>query len=335
MAEARNDPITIGETTVNPGRKVRIELPFATLSTGSTASLPVAVINGRSTGPNVWISGAIHGDELNGVEIVRRVISHLDAKSLRGAVLAVPIVNPLGFIHESRYLPDRRDLNRSFPGSTRGSSASRLAHLFMTEIVAHCSVGIDCHTATGHRVNLPQIRADTDDRETLKLAKAFGAPFTIHARLRDGSLREAATSMGITMLLYESGQAHRFDEDAIEVGFNGVMRCLRSLGMVSERLPRGSQTRVIRRTRWVRARRGGLVTVIPKLGDRVEKGETIAEISDAFGYRPTGVKATETGWVIGRSLNPQVSPGDALINIAAARGPDRLEEAVKQPKRPS
>ncbi|MDP3983508.1 MAG: succinylglutamate desuccinylase/aspartoacylase family protein [Acidimicrobiia bacterium] len=320
MLEVRNEPISVGEVTVPPGRKIRIELPFARLSTGSTASLPVAVINGRSTGPNMWISGAIHGDELNGVEIVRRVMHQLDAKRLRGAVIAVPIVNPLGFIHGSRYLPDRRDLNRAFPGSERGSSAARLAHLFMTEIVAQCSVGIDCHTASGHRTNAPQLRADTENPETMKLARAFGAPFTIHARVRDGSLREAASSRGITMLLYESGQANRFDESAIDAGVTGIMRSLRSLGMIDARLPRPAPTKVIRRTRWVRARRGGLVRVVPMLADRVEKGEAIAEISDAFGYRPTAVRATETGWVIGRSLNPQVNPGDALVHIAAEEG---------------
>jgi hypothetical protein len=268
----------------------------------------------------MWISGAIHGDELNGVEIVRRVMHQLDAKRLRGAVIAVPIVNPLGFIHGSRYLPDRRDLNRAFPGSERGSSAARLAHLFMTEIVAQCSVGIDCHTASGHRTNAPQLRADTENSETMKLARAFGAPFTIHARVRDGSLREAASSRGITMLLYESGQANRFDESAIDAGVTGIMRSLRSLGMIDARLPRPAPTKVIRRTRWVRARRGGLVRVVPMLADRVEKGEAIAEISDAFGYRPTAVRATETGWVIGRSLNPQVNPGDALVHIAAEEG---------------
>ena len=320
MLEVRNEPISVGEVTVPPGRKIRIELPFARLSTGSTASLPVAVINGRSTGPNMWISGAIHGDELNGVEIVRRVMHQLDAKRLRGGVIAVPIVNPLGFIHGSRYLPDRRDLNRAFPGSERGSSAARLAHLFMTEIVAQCSVGIDCHTASGHRTNAPQLRADTENPETMKLARAFGAPFTIHARVRDGSLREAASSRGITMLLYESGQANRFDESAIDAGVTGIMRSLRSLGMIDARLPRPAPTKVIRRTRWVRARRGGLVRVVPMLADRVEKGEAIAEISDAFGYRPTAVRATETGWVIGRSLNPQVNPGDALVHIAAEEG---------------
>ena len=199
-----NAPITVGNVTVDPGRKTKIELPFAEAVTGSTESIPVAVINGRSSGPVIWLSAAIHGDELNGIQIVRRVLRDLDAKSVRGAVIAVPIVNSLGFIIGSRYLPDRRDLNRSFPGSKRGSSASRLAEMFMTQIVEHCSVGIDLHTATNHRTNIPQIRADLDDPATLKLAKAFAAPFTIHARLRDGSLRQAATEAGKTTLLYLS-----------------------------------------------------------------------------------------------------------------------------------
>ncbi|MGB7860185.1 MAG: succinylglutamate desuccinylase/aspartoacylase family protein, partial [Acidimicrobiia bacterium] len=229
---AINQPITVGNVTVQPGRKVKIDLPFAKVATGATETLPVAVINGRSSGPNVWVSAAIHGDELNGIQIVRNLLKELDAKVVRGAIIAVPIVNPLGFIIESRYLPDRRDLNRSFPGSNRGSTASRMAHLFMTEIVNQCSVGIDLHTATNHRTNIPQIRADVDDELTLKLAKAFGAPFTIHARLRDGSLRQAATEAGKTALLYEAGQAHRFDDDAIRIGTFGVLRALKSMKMI-------------------------------------------------------------------------------------------------------
>jgi predicted deacylase len=243
--------------------------------TGSQESLPVAVINGRRPGPHVWLSGAIHGDELNGVEIVRKVMRLLDAKTLRGAVIAVPIVNPLGFIIESRYLPDRRDLNRAFPGSPRGSTASRLAHLFMREVVSQCSLGIDLHTASNHRVNIPQIRADTHDAATLRLARTFGAPFIIHARARDGSLRQAATELGATVLVYEAGEAHRFDQDAIEAGVVGVMRSFRSLRMVDIRLPRVGTTRVMRRTRWVRARRGGLANITVELGDEVKKGQVV------------------------------------------------------------
>jgi predicted deacylase len=324
-----NEPITVGEVTVSPGRKVQIELPFARVVTGATESLPVKVINGRSAGPNIWMSAAIHGDELNGIQIIRRVIRDLDAKNLRGAVIAVPIVNPLGFITQSRYLPDRRDLNRSFPGSARGSTASRLAHLFMEQVVNHCTVGIDLHTATNHRINIPQIRADLDRPATLKLAKAFGAPFSIHARLRDGSLRQAAAERGKTVLLYEAGQANRFDDEAIDTGVIGVMRILRSLGMIDARLPRARLTQLIRRTRWVRARRGGIVDIQVELGEHVTKGQPVALISDAFGMRPTQVKAAETGWVIAESLRPLVNSGDSLVHIAAEGGPDRDEPAEK------
>ena len=324
-----NEKILIGDVAVAPGRKQRIELPFARVPTGSREALPVSVINGRSSGPHVWLSGAIHGDELNGIEIVRRVMRELDAKSLRGAVIAVPIVNPLAFIIESRYLPDRRDLNRSFPGSKRGSTASRLAHLFMDQIVDQCSVGIDLHTATNHRTNLPQIRGDMDDEATLKLARSFGAPFSIHTRARKGSLRQEATKRGATVLLYEGGEAHRFDDWAIEAGVTGVLRTLRRLGMIEARLPRAKTTRVIRRTTWVRARRGGLAELLVDLGDAVTKGQPVAAISDAFGTRPTTVKATEDGWVIARTKRPLVHSGDALVHIAAASGPDRDEPAER------
>jgi hypothetical protein len=276
------------------------------------------------------VSGGIHGDEINGVEVVRKVMRALDAKSLRGAVIAVPIVNPLGFLMRSRYVPDRRDLNRVFPGSARGSTASRLAHLFMTEVVSHCSVGIDCHTATNHRTNLPQLRADIDDAETLRLAKAFGAPFIIKSRLRDGSLRQAATEQGIKMLLYEGGQSDRFDEEAVDFGFAGVMRTLRSMRIIEGRFPTTSSPRLVRRTQWVRARRGGLVEISPKLGDVVAEGEVVASISDAFGVRPTRVKTPASGWVIARTLNPLVNPGDPLLQVAAERGPDVDEPAERR-----
>lgn len=329
LREEVNEPIAVGDVTVRPGRKVQIELPFARVVTGATESLPVKVINGRSAGPHVWLSAAIHGDELNGIQIIRRVIKELDARRLRGAVIAVPIVNPLGFIAQSRYLPDRRDLNRSFPGSARGSTASRLAHLFMEQVVDHCSVGIDLHTATNHRINHPQVRADLDDPETLALVREFGAPFSIHARLRDGSLRQAASEREKTVLLYEAGQAHRFDDGAIETGITGVMRTLRALGMIDSRLPRVEPTRLIRRTRWVRARRGGIVDIEVALGEHVEAGQPVASIADAFGMRPARVKASETGWVIARSLRPLVNSGDSLIHIAAESGPDRYERAER------
>jgi predicted deacylase len=321
----RNVAIAVGDRSVAPGRVARFELPFARLPAGTEASLPVAVFNGRYAGPHVWLSAAVHGDELNGVEIIRRVLRHLDARRLRGAVLAVPIVNVFGFLNESRYLPDRRDLNRSFPGSRRGSLANRLAGLFINQVVSKCSLGIDLHTATNHRVNAPQIRADLDDPETLELARAFGAPFAIQARVRDGSLRQAATERGIRVLVYEAGQAHRFDEEAISTGVDGVMRVMRSLGMVDTDLPDPGFVHTVRRTSWVRARRGGIATLDVDLGGMVEKGDVIGSISDAFGTRPTKIRSSSSGWVIAQSLNPLISPGDALVNLATEVGPDRDE----------
>lgn len=332
VPEKVNDPITVGDVTVRPGRKVQIELPFARVVTGATESLPVKVINGRSAGPNIWLSAAIHGDELNGIQIIRRVIKELDAKNLRGAVIAVPIVNPLGFIIQSRYLPDRRDLNRSFPGSARGSTAARLAHLFMEQVVAQCTVGFDLHTASNHRINHPQLRANLDDPTTLGLARAFGAPFSIQAKVRDGSLRQAATERGKIVLLYEGGQTNRFDNDAVEFGVVGIMRTLRELGMIDVRLPRATPTKLIRRTRWMRARRGGIAEIEVKLAEYVSKGQRVASISDAFGSRPTRVRSTENGWVIAHSLRPLVNSGDSLVHVATEKGPDRDEPAERRRK---
>lgn len=327
--EPANGQIRVGDVVVNPGRKAKIELPFARMATGTEGTLPVAVINGRDSGPNVWLSAAIHGDELNGIEIVRLVLGQLDAASLRGAVIAAPIVNPLGFLNGSRYLPDRRDLNRSFPGSRRGSTAARLAHLFMTEVVEQCSIGIDLHTATNHRTNIPQIRGDMDDPATLKLSKAFGAPYSIHAKQRRGSLRQAAANLGATVLVYEAGEANRFNHRAIRTGVGGVMRTLQSLEMIKMSLPDPRPTKVMRRTRWVRARRGGLAEINVKLGDFVGKGEIVVSISDAFGAKPTSVKAVEPGWVIARTLHPLVNPGDALVHVAIESGPDQDEPAER------
>src|SRR5690606_22188097 len=194
--------------------------------------LPVHVLHGREEGPTVWMNAAIHGDELVGVEVIRRVLATLDPRTIRGTVLAVPIVNVLGAMTADRYLPDRRDLNRSFPGSPRGSLAARIAHLMMTEVVAKCEVGIDLHTGSDRRTNLPQVRADLDDPRTRELAEAFGAPVMLHAEVRDGPLREAAGQVGATVLLYGGREAWRVGEGAIAAGVEGVRRVLARLGLV-------------------------------------------------------------------------------------------------------
>ena len=335
MTESRGDgPLTVGKTTVLPGKSKRFDLEFARLPTGTWESLPIALVNGRKPGPLVWISGAVHGDEINGVEITRRVLKRLDARKMAGAVIGIGIVNVLGFLNSSRFLPDGRDLNRSFPGSRRGSLASRLAHLFSREVIAKCDVGIDLHTAAGHRTNAPQIRANLDDPATVELARAFGARFLIHAKVRDGSIRQAATEMGIKVLLYEAGQVNRFDERCIQLGVEGVLRTLQSLGMGDWEVDPAAEAPVFtRKTTWVRAGRSGIANLDVGLADEVAEGDRIGAIGDALGGRPTRIRATTSGFVIAKTQTPLVAQGDALVHLAVPGAEGRDEPAERRRRR--
>lgn len=314
-------PITIGEEAVAAGRRGRVDLPTGTLISGSPISMGVHVLHGRSDGPTVWLSAAVHGDEILGVEAIRRVLTTIDVRSLRGTVLAVPIVNVHGFNTGDRYLPDRRDLNRSFPGSARGSFAARLAKVLMDEVVAPSDIGIDLHTGSLGRSNLPQIRADLTDDRTRELATVFGAPIMIDANTRDGSLRQVATERGKTVLLYEGGEALRFDERAIEVATQGVLRVLAHLGMVDEELPPGEQPSHSTGSGWVRASRSGLVHLEEPLGAHVRKGQVVARLLGPHGERNSKLKARYDGVVIGLAQHPLVNRGDAVCHIARVEEP--------------
>lgn len=311
------ESFAIGGVRVRSGSSKNVELPITRLITGSDVSLPVRVVHGREEGPTVWLSAAIHGDEVNGTEIITRVLPTLSARTLRGTIVAVPVVNVMGFMTGDRYLPDRRDLNRSFPGSPRGSMASRIAHLFMAEVVSKCDVGIDLHTGADRRTNLPQIRADLEDPKTLRLAEAFGAPVILHAKLRDGSLRQAARESGATVLLYEAGESNRFHDWAIDAGVVGIRRVLAALDMIDHfedvcPLPTPSWN-----SGWVRARRTGIKDLEVHLGDRVEHGQRLGGLTDTFGRRVQLVYADRTGIVIGLNRAPLVNSGDALVHIAS------------------
>jgi predicted deacylase len=316
--KTKTESITVAGKEISPGQSAIIDLPVANLYTHTQMTMPVHVINGRHDGPTVFITAALHGDELNGIEIIKRLLGQSALKRLRGCLLAVPIANVFGFINRSRYLPDRRDLNRSFPGLEKGSIAARVAHLVVGEVVARADFGIDLHTGALGRTNLPQIRANLRDPRVLEMAEAFGSPVIIDASLREGSLRAHADALGIPVIVYEAGEALRFDELSIRAGVRGVGRVLRYFGMLPQRKRTEPQVQPVRAnaTTWVRAPSSGIFGSRCRLGDRVTKDQVIGSVSDPFGEVQIDVSASVSGLVIGRSTSPLTHEGDALFHIA-------------------
>jgi len=326
----RNQPITIGGTEVAPGTRCNVDLPIADLYTTTALHMPLHVICGRQAGPTAFISAAVHGDEINGVEIVRRLRRLKTLKRLRGNLLLVPVVNVHGFLDRSRYLPDRRDLNRCFPGTPSGSIAARLAHTFTREVAFRADFGIDLHTGALDRSNLPQLRVTRGDSEAAALAGAFGAPVIIGASEREGSLRSATAARGIPVIVYEAGEALRFDELSIKAGVRGILRVLRARGMLPGRQERNnSGTVVASSTSWARAPSSGIVTQRGALGRRVKKGETLALITDPLGEREDPVVSTMNGLIIGRSNLPLAHEGDALFHVASFDSVAKAEGVVE------
>ena len=328
---ARNSGLRIGGIDVLPGERRSVDLEAGRLYTHAPTTMPVQIVCGRKAGPVMFVSAAIHGDELNGVEIIRRLLKAPVLEKLRGTLIAVPIVNLHGFIDKSRYLPDRRDLNRSFPGSDKGSLASRIADLFMREIVSQSTHGIDLHTGAIHRANLPQIRANLDDPAVLAMAQAFGAPVILNAAIRDGSLRAAAMQKNIPILLYEAGEALRLDEFSIRGGVEGIIRVMRLLDMLPPGRRKPPKEPVMARSsNWVRAPDSGLFRAFVDLGERVVRGETVlGMVSDPFGEREQEIRAPFSGLVIGRLRLPLVNEGDAIYHIARFHRTDLAQERVE------
>ncbi len=325
-----NGPLVINGIEILAGTRATIDLPAARLYTHAPMSIRVQVVSGKKSGPRLFLSATIHGDEINGIEIIRRLLKLPALKRLRGTIIAVPMVNVHGIINHSRYLPDRRDLNRSFPGSEKGPLALRLANLFMNEIVKKSTHGIDLHTGAIHRTNLPQIRANIDDEETERLAMAFDVPVVLSANLRDGSLREAAAEFGIPMLLYEAGEALRFDEVAIRAGVQGIINVMRALEMLPPSRSKSKkkfESVVAHSSSWVRSPDSGILRAMIPIGARVKKGTLLGIVADPFGESEVAVKTLYSGIVIGRTNLPLVNEGDALYHIA--RFEDIKEIAAK------
>lgn len=322
MTELRK-PFEMAGRRIAPGQRSTIDLPVSTLSDHTPVTMSTHVVHGKKAGPVMFVSAAIHGDEVIGVEIVRRLLRAPQLDKLSGTLIAVPIVNTFGFLNQSRYLPDRRDLNRCFPGSPTGSLAARLAHLFLTEIVARSDFGIDLHSAAIQRTNLPQVRINPGSERLTHMAEVFGAPVVLPSKQRDGSLRKSAAENNCDMLLYEAGEGLRFDEYAARTGVFGILRVMRELGMIPARgVPKPTVKPIRSKTSfWLRAPAGGLLRMFRQTGDTVKTGDVLGIVSDPFGENETEIVANEGGIIVGRSNLPVINEGDALFHIATMPDP--------------
>jgi predicted deacylase len=325
------DVLEIGGRAIGLGERVQLNLKVAKLYDHTEVVIPIEVIRGKKTGPVLFVSAAIHGDELNGIAICRKILEDKKLLKIHGTLIVIPVVNVYGFNSLSRYLPDRRDLNRCFPGSASGSLASRVAWVFLREIVKKSTHGIDLHTGSAHRYNIPQIRANTEDPATLKLAEAFGLSVIMRSDIRDGSLRQAGLEQGIPMLLFEGGEALRMDPAVIKAGYRGVMNVMRAIGMLKETAHDTHASRkfqVSPRSQWLRATKSGVLTPIIKCGERVVKGQKIATISDTYGRLAEEVLARSEGIVVGVLMLPVVHEGDALFHIAYFDDAELVESEI-------
>jgi len=325
--QQKND-FVLADHRIPPGARRAIKIPAARLYNDTPIDLHVEVFHGTKPGPVLLVCAAIHGDELNGIEICRRLLGEIDPKKLVGTLMIVPIVNVFGFIQQSRYLPDRRDLNRCFPGSERGALGSRLAHLFSETLVAKATHIVDLHTGAIHRSNLPQIRVNVDNHAALAMAEAFGSPVILHAKDRDGSLRALANEQSIPLILYEAGEALRFDYAAIKAGVIGVKNVMKSLAMLRGAPRRKRVTPVLaRKSVWIRSEDDGLVIPKIELGQTVTKGQVVAQSVNPHGEEMYALKSNVSGIVIGISNIPVTNEGEALFNIAQFDADDMDEAA--------
>lgn len=324
-------PIEICDTVVQPGEKVTRSLPVARIYTGTEVSIPVHVRHGKNPGPILFVSAAVHGDEINGVEIIRRLLKRTTRKSISGTLIAIPVVNIFGFLNRTRYLPDRRDLNRCFPGSENGSLTAQLAHLFMEKIVKKCTHGIDLHTGSNHRSNLPHIRADVSQPKTLEMANAFGPPVILKKDSQDGSLRYAGAQINIPMLLYEGGSALRFNESVIKIGLRGVLSVMTHLGMItSSSIKTIKEPLIAKSSTWIRSPRSGIFATRAKLGSIVTPGTKLGKVSDPFGFDSVWIESSVSGVVIGIDELPLTHKGDALYHIAVFKKLEAIEEIIEE-----
>ncbi len=315
-------------TRVPPATSTRLAWSPGQSFEAISVPTPVLVVNGANPGPRLCLTAAIHGDELNGIEIVRRVLYNLDPEELSGAVIGVPIVNLQGFRRNSRYLADRRDLNRHFPGNPTGSSAARIAHSFFHEVIRHCDALVDLHTGSFHRTNLPQLRADLRNPAILELTHGFGSTAVLHSEGTPGTLRVAAAELGIPAVALEAGAPLRLDEESVEQGVGGITTLLGHMNMIKRYRFWGNPEPVYYRSRWVRADRGGILLSSVSLGQAVARGEVLGTVTDPITNESLEIRSPLAGTVLGMALNQVVLTGYAAyrIGIPTADEPGQLRE---------
>ncbi|MEQ9310513.1 MAG: succinylglutamate desuccinylase/aspartoacylase family protein [Balneolaceae bacterium] len=309
------DFISIKDQQIGLGEDKKIYLSIARLPTYTNIDLPVHVYRSKIDGPVLLLTGGLHGDEINGIEIIRSLMDSKQIIPQRGTVIALPIVNVYGFILNVRGVPDGKDINRSFPGAKGGSLARLLAYTLMNDIIPNIDCGIDFHTGGASRANFPQIRCSFNLQNAKQLAAAFSAPITLHSTLISKSFRSAAHKKGKPILVYETGESLRFDDDGIEKGINGTLRLMKHLKMIDE-APISSGTKMFKKSSWLRAKNAGLFSPSFDLGAEIRNKETLGYINDPFGGRKTKMVFSQNGVIIGQNNNPIVHKGDALIHIA-------------------
>jgi predicted deacylase len=330
--------LEILDVIVEPGEIRRATWNASESFAGVVLATPVFIIRGATSGPTLCMTAGIHGDELNGIEIVRRTIEATDVETLRGSLIGVPIVNLHGFRRSSRYLPDRRDLNRFFPGRAEGSAASRIAYAFFEDVVRACDYLVDLHTGSFHRSNLAHVRADLDAPTALALARGFGTSIVVHSVGSMGTLRRAAMESGIPAITYEAGEPMRFHLPDVDRGVQGIRNVMRIAGMLpSGRRPRWPE--VFRRSHWVRCDKGGILFSKVELGDRVKPGDVLGTVTDPLSNEKSVMLAPHAGTVIGKAVDQVVMPGFAAYHLGiregdrsglAEEGQDWMIEAVEE-----
>jgi len=319
MSSLEHKSITIFKETVLPGESKTINMEIATLHTMTKLKIPIIVERSKYSGPTVLLSAGLHGDEINGIEIVRQIITKNINKPKTGTIICIPVINVFGFVNQSREFPDKRDLNRVFPGSKKGSLASRFAYYLVKEIMPHIDYAIDFHAGGASRFNAPQIRIVPKNAELKKLADIFQAPFGLYSKNIAGSFRNSCDKLGVKMLLFEGGKSVNINQEVTQEGIEGTKRLLDHLGMLNTRkevtYPE-KPTIYITKSNWIRAKYSGMFQGYTRIGNYVAKGQLLATISDPYGKIEFSVKAPNSGYIINVNDAPIVFQGDAIYHIS-------------------